>query len=53
MHVRENLFTMRIDGRDLETLNNNFRKLFDWLEQIDERLNEVEEKYNERNRGDK
>lgn len=53
MYTRENIYILRINTDDLELINSNFRKLFDWLEQIDERLNEVEEKYNERNRGDK
>ena len=40
--MRENLFSMRIDPQDLEILNNNFRQLFKQLEEIEARVNYLE-----------
>lgn len=47
MFARENIFRMGIDTKDLELLNQNFRKLFDWLREIDERLEMIETKKGE------
>ena len=50
MKVRENLYRLSLSGEDLNIINDNFRKLFDWCEELENRINDME-RVDENNEG--
>ena len=42
MKTRKNLYRLSLSGEDLNIIDENFRKLFDWCEELENRINDME-----------